>query len=468
MNIIDTMIDPQLFAEQFDSECWDNWRVLLKAFYALPLEESDFPVYEQLTQRQNAPEQPFKELFLIIGSRGGKSQNAALIAVYEAFFNDYTNTLSAGEMATVMVIAADRKQARSVFRYIKGLVDSCPMLKQMVVRENTESLELSNRSVIEITTASHRKTRGYTCSCVIADELAFWQTSTESANPDKEIINALRPSLATLGGKLIALSSPYARKGVLWDAYRNYFGKDDSKRVLVAQAPTQLMNPTLDPEIIEQAYQEDESAAKAEYGAQFRTDVESFISFEAVEAVTIPDRYELPAARCNYYMAFVDPAGGSGQDAMTCAIAHKDELTEALVLDVVRSEKPPFSPQYVVESFCKLFKEYNVRYVVGDRWGGDFVREQFRDRGIEYEPSEKTKSEIYSELLPLINSGRVELLDIKKLRQELTGLERRTSRSGKDSIDHAPGMHDDLINSAAGALVNAVDYDRPVAAPRVG
>lgn len=461
MNIIDTMTDPQLFAEQFDSECWDNWRVLLKAFYALPLEESDLPVYEQLTQRQSAPEQPFKELFLIIGRRGGKSQNAALIAVYEAFFNDYTNTLSAGEMSTVMVIAADRKQARSVFRYIKGLVDSCPMLKQMVVRENTESLELSNRSVIEITTASHRKTRGYTCSCVIADELAFWMTAAESANPDKEIINALRPSLATLGGKLIALSSPYARKGVLWEAYRNYFGKDDSKRVLVAQAPTQLMNPTLDPEVIEQAYQEDESAAKAEYGAEFRTDVESFINHEAVEAVTIPDRYELAPARVNYYVAFVDAAGGSGQDSMTCAIAHKDNKTDTLVLDAVRVEKPPFSPQYVVESFCELFKQYNVRSVVGDRWGGDFVQEQFRERGISYEPSEKTKSEIYSELLPLINSGRVELLDNKRLRQELTGLERRTSRSGKDSIDHAPSAHDDLINSAAGALVNAADYDRP-------
>lgn len=468
MNIIDTMTDTQLFAEQFSGDCWDNWRVLLKAFYALPLDDLDLPVYEQLTARKEAPTTPFKELWLAIGRRGGKSQNAALIAVYEAFFNDYSDKLSKGEVATTMVIAADRKQARSVFRYIKGLVDSCSMLKQMVLRENTESLELSNRSVIEITTASHRRTRGYTCSCVIADELAFWMTSAESANPDKEIINALRPSLATLGGKLIALSSPYARKGVLWEAYRNYFGKDDSKRVLVAQAPTELMNPTLDREVIAQAYLEDESAAKAEYGAQFRTDVESFIGFEAVEAVTIPDRRELAPARVNYYIAFVDAAGGSGQDAMTCAIAHLDRHTNKLVLDVVRAVKPPFSPQNVVTEFCNLFKAYNVKRVIGDRWGGDFVQEQFRDRGIQYTPSEKTKSEIYAELLPLINSERVELLDVKQLRQELTGLERRTSRSGKDSIDHAPNQHDDLINSAAGALVNAAQVRKPIPALPIG
>lgn len=468
MNIIDTMTDPQLFAEQFDNECWDNWRVLLKAFYALPMCKGDMEVYNQLTGRTVAPEKPFKELWLAIGRRGGKSQNAALIAVYEAFFNDYSDKLSKGEVATTMVIAADRKQARSVFRYIKGLVDSCPMLKQMVLRENTESLELSNRSVIEITTASHRRTRGYTCSCVIADEVAFWMTSTESANPDKEIINALRPSLATLGGKLIALSSPYARKGVLWEAYRNYFGKDDSKRVLVAQAPTELMNPTLDPEVIAQAYAEDESAAKAEYGAQFRTDVESFISFEAVEAATIPDRIELPPARVNWYIAFVDAAGGSGQDSMTCAIAHFDKRLNTVIVDAVRAVKPPFSPQTVVTDFCKLFASYNVKRVTGDRWGGDFVAEQFKLKGVHFRHSEKTKSEIYAELLPLINSGRVELPDIKRLRQELTGLERRTSRSGKDSIDHAPGQHDDMINSVAGAIVNAIQTKRPVKGLPVG
>ena len=140
---------------------------------------------------------------------------------------------------------------------------------------------------------------------------------------------------------------------------------------------------------------------------------------------------------------------------MTCAIAHLDRHTNKLVLDVVRAVKPPFSPQNVVTEFCDLFKAYAVKRVIGDRWGGDFVQEQFRDRGIQYTPSEKTKSEIYAELLPLINSERVELLDVKQLRQELTGLERRTSRSGKDSIDHAPNQHDDLINSAAGALVNA-------------
>ena len=69
--------------------------------------------------------------------------------------------------------------------------------------------------------------------------------------------------------------------------------------------------------------------------------------------------------------------------------------------------------------------------------------------------SERTKSEIYGELLPLLNSGRLELLDLPRLITQLLGLERRTARGGKDSIDHAPNAHDDVVNAAAGGLVLA-------------
>lgn len=462
MNIIQTMTDPNLFARPFADATFSNWRALVAGFYGLPLDDEQADVFHQLTQR--APTgQPFDELWLVIGRRGGKSNVSALLAVYEAFFNDYSDKLAPGEVATVMVIAADRKQARSVMRYIRGLIEASPMLQQMVIRDNQESIELVNRCVIEIMTASHRGSRGYSAACVICDEIAFWLS--EGANPDAEVINAIRPSLGTLGGKLIALSSPYARRGVLWTAFRNYFGKADSKRVLVAKAPTEIMNPTLPKHIIEQAYEEDPASAAAEYGANFRTDVETFISREAIDAVVIPDRIELAPAQRNYYTAFVDAAGGSGQDSMTCAIAHKDG--EKMIIDAVRAVKPPFSPEAVVTEFCQLFMAYRVKHVTGDRWGGDFVQEQFKKRGIGYQPSDKTKSELYAELLPLINSQRVELPDIRRLKDELAGLERRTSRTGKDSIDHAPGQHDDLINAAAGALVVANSFKLQVAGPRV-
>ena len=63
---------------------------------------------------------------------------------------------------------------------------------------------------------------------------------------------------------------------------------------------------------------------------------------------------------------------------------------------------------------------------------------------------------LYANALPLLNSRRVELLDHPRLQAQLLGLERRTARGGRDSIDHAGGGHDDLANAACGALVAAV------------
>ena len=73
-----------------------------------------------------------------------------------------------------------------------------------------------------------------------------------------------------------------------------------------------------------------------------------------------------------------------------------------------------------------------------------------------YDASAKSKSELYVELLPLVNARRCELLDVPRLKTQLLTLERRVGRgTGRDSVDHQPGAHDDVANAAAGALVLA-------------
>ena len=96
------------------------------------------------------------------------------------------------------------------------------------------------------------------------------------------------------------------------------------------------MNPAVDAQLIADAYAADEAAAAAEYGAEFRKDIESFVSREAVEAVVVPGRHELPPSAGTPYVAFVDPSGGS-QDSMTLAIAHQS--VDRTVLDCVRERR---------------------------------------------------------------------------------------------------------------------------------
>jgi hypothetical protein len=114
---------------------------------------------------------------------------------------------------------------------------------------------------------------------------------------------------------------------------------------------------------------------------------------------------------------------------------------------------PPTAPMF--SEFAELLKAYGVTSVRGDRYAGEWPRERFRVHGIDYVPAAKPKSDIYRDLLPILNSGRAELLDHARLVAQLLGLERSTARGGRDSIDHAPGAHDDLANAAAGALTMA-------------
>jgi hypothetical protein len=160
------------------------------------------------------------------------------------------------------------------------------------------------------------------------------------------------------------------------------------------------------------------------------------------------------------YMGFIDAAGGSGTDSMTLAIAHRENDTT--IIDATRERRPPFSPADVAIEFAALFKSYGITKITSDRWGGLWPVERFAEQGIDCEPCAKPKSDLYRDLLPAVNSRKIDLLDDARLIAQLCGLERRTARGGRDSIDHSPGSHDDVINSVAGvtaALASGSSYD---------
>jgi hypothetical protein len=174
------------------------------------------------------------------------------------------------------------------------------------------------------------------------------------------------------------------------------------------------------------------------------------VSREAVDACVSRGVFERPPIENVRYAAFVDPSGGSS-DSMTLAIAHREK--DVIVLDCVRERRAPFSPEAVVTEFANTLKAYRITSIRGDGYGGEWPRERFKKcGGIEYFSADKPKSEIYLAVLPAIMSGKVDLLDNARLVGQFAGLERRTGRGGRDSVDHRAGARDDLCNSAAGVV----------------
>ena len=224
MNILDAARDPAVFGPWFrDETTWRSWFVFLAVLFGLPLDDEMRAVYRGCTGRSAEPGKSFTEAWLVVGRRGGKSFILALIAVYLACFRDWRPHLAPGERATVMVIAADRRQARVIMRYTRALIDGVEMLAPLMENETQESIDLSNRVTIEVHTASFRTVRGYSIVAALCDEVAFWR-SDDSASPDTEILASLRPAMATIpDAMLLCASSPYARRGALYNSYRRYY-----------------------------------------------------------------------------------------------------------------------------------------------------------------------------------------------------------------------------------------------------
>jgi hypothetical protein len=285
----EALIDPNLLGNVLKGESWTTWRALLLATMGEPLNSGEQKIFQTFTGgRTQAPPSRVEEAAFVIGRRGGKDRAASVLATYLAALVDWSRVLVRGERGLVLCIGPDQRQAKITRDYIEGAFDHSPIMATMVTGRTADAIELSNRIAIEVRAASFRRLRGVTCVAVIATEAAFWQTDEGGLNPDSEILNAVRPSLATTGGPLIIISSPYARRGEVWDLYHRHFGPQGDPLILVAQGTSREFNPTLPESVVTRALERDHAAASAEYLAQFRTDIESFIAREVVEAATVP------------------------------------------------------------------------------------------------------------------------------------------------------------------------------------
>jgi hypothetical protein len=309
MTFLDALRDRNLFAPFFPAETWRPWFVCAAVLFGQTdgLSRDEVSLARKALGREVLPIVQAILAFLIVGRRGGKSKFSAALAVFLACMRRYT--LSPGERGVGMVIAPNRRQARVIMKYIEALFDGVPMLNALVEHRTQDSIILTNGITIEVHAASYKSVRGFTVVFALIDEGAFLPTD-ESAEPDTELLNALRPAMSTVkGAMLVMISSPYARRGELWRAYREHFGRDGDP-VIVWRADTRTMNPTVDETVIARAYLDDPASAAAEYGAEFRTDVENFLSREVIDAVVVPGRHELPHRSGINYVAFVDPSGG--------------------------------------------------------------------------------------------------------------------------------------------------------------
>jgi hypothetical protein len=464
------LTDPKLLGSALAGDSWLAWRILLIAAAGEVLTDSERAIFTKLTGRAREPGKLVHELVAIVGRRGGKSRAMAVLLCWIAGLCDHRGMLAPGETGVALCISRDQRIARAILNYVEGTLAASPYLRSLIKNRTQDTIELANRVSIEVRPCNFKTLRGPTYIAIVADEVAFWFTSTDFANPDIEVLAAVRPGLLTTRGPLMMVSSAYAMHGELYDAFKKYYGPAGPSGILVAHGTSRDFDSLLPQAEIDRELERDPVRNRAEYLSEWRVDVEGFIPRAAVEAC-VDDYRELPPREGVAYSCFVDAASGSeGGDSYVVAIGHKD--ADQVVIDAVREVNPPFSPAEVVSNVAiPLCKAYRVSKVWGDNYAGEFAKEPFRKAGIYYDLWKQHKSEIYRDpLLPLINSKRITLPLIDRLINQTCTLERSVKRSGRDEITHPTHGHDDVINAVAGAAAVAlrfVEQDVPFVLPFV-
>ena len=284
-SLVTMATDRACFGDTYGADSWRPWHAALAVLDGRPenlsAEDAAF-ARERLGLAPGAqlPTEPALEAWLVCGRRAGKSHIAAMVAL--AYATRPYPQLAAGEAPTVALLARDMRQAKVLKSYVEALCHG-PSLSPLVVSITATTVQLATGARVLVLPAIGATVRGLTLAAAVCDEIGFWWTDEDSAYRDADVLEALRPALATTGGPLICLSSPWRRQGALWEAYNRYHGApaDD---VIVWHAPTVAMNPS--PSVgayIARAERLDPVSAATEYGAEFRDDAGGYLSLDVID-----------------------------------------------------------------------------------------------------------------------------------------------------------------------------------------
>ena len=440
-----------------DAGSWATWFAVLCAAFGLKLDDDQRQLFASVSGGRAPPTKRVRELWAMVGRKGGKSRMAAAIAVYAACFGKYK--LSRGERGMVLVLAMSMEQARVVFDYALAFLSASDVLRSEIASTTSNEIRLKNGITIATHANSFRSVRGRTLCCCVFDEVAFWRDDS-TAIPDTETYTAILPSLLTTNDMLIGISSAYRRLGLLFTKHRDFFGVDDADTLVVAGGTT-AFNLSIDDARLAAMRAADPTAAASEWDSEFRDDLSGLFDDTVINRAVDRNRpLELPPQPDVTYKCFIDPSGGATSgDAYSIAIGHKDG--ERFVIDVVRGRTGPFNPMEVTREYAALCRQYRVGAVTGDKYGKAWVQQAWRDLLGVYVESRLYAWEIYLESLAQFNRGVVELPDQPSLLRELKLLQRVAGRTGKESVEHPRGAHDDLANAVAGCLhlLSVVDHN---------
>jgi Terminase large subunit, T4likevirus-type, N-terminal len=199
-------------------------------------------------------------VLMLCARQVGKSTVAALIALATA-------VTQVG--ALILLVSPSQRQSGELFRTVMRHLRELPGTPE-IRAESALRLELANGSRVVALPGDERTIRGFAGAALVVLD--------EAARIEDELIAAVRPMLATSGGRLIMLSTPFGKRGVFYEAWH---GSDSWHRVKIAATDC----PRISKEFLEEELAElGQQRFSEEYGLEFLENTEAVFPTGIIDA----------------------------------------------------------------------------------------------------------------------------------------------------------------------------------------
>lgn len=473
-------------------------QVALKGFYGLPLTEEEQRYWATFHEQVDYDElgypvrvhpmvytpKEYAQAWVLWGRRSGKTNKfTAPILVYEAALGGHMQFASPKQEVICYLVAQNLGVAQSHFGFLREIFESSPLLKKLLTSDLATGMTLANGMSIRPASPSVKSQRGMAIPVVAMDEIGFWYTDPDAANPDVEVVRALSWAQAQFPHrKRLGTTTPWAKEGLAWkyqqagtEGYRlTDTDVTEYRDTLVLHSTTAAIeNPLIDRRFLEQERASDPEAFERESLARFVDSISGFLSpsllRDAVD-VGVAERAALPRPGhpqdpTPVYVAAIDPA--FRKDSFAFTILHHGE--EGIVQDYVEEFIPipgqSLDPVVVFDSILPRLQQYRVPVVYTDQYQFESLQQLALQKQIILENVDftgRSKAKILGSLQQLLNTRRIRLLDPKvnphadRMHQQLRQLERKLTANGTVQIAAPQGKHDDLAMVLALAAYKAV------------
>ncbi len=440
-------------------------RIFVKAAIGDPLAKEETALWRKATGRvglsgwfRSYKEKASNEMWLLCGRRAFKTTFGASLVIYEAL----RRNVPSGQQWTIPIVAPGLRQGQRVaLDMVRRIVMSIPEIAPMLVGDTTDSLTFSTGVTVITLPPRVSLIQGWTSPAIWCDEASGFTQEDASASDLSAVLDALRPSISTIpGAKVLVTSLPGPKAGTIWSKWESRFDEG----ALVFRAASADMNPSLlESEEFQKAQKKPESFTLF-YSGELVNARAGLLPVALIDAAIMPGKAELPPAECVGAAAVGCDFATSGDDcaaAIAVKVRIRDTENEQIIVAWVRKWSvkggelhPVYTYLAEIAAACSLYGVWNG---VGDKENLAAATQFFGGKYISYShlvTNGAASEPVFDYLRTQLREGRLLLPDDPALRAQLKALEER--RDGGRSYEVAARKgHDDLAVAVAAAVFKA-------------